>query len=67
MTMRLLLSLFLLAGLSRVAEAHTLGGDDGILVQLGHQLLGLHHLPLTLLLIVGGILLFRYWRAVRKP
>ena len=64
--MRLFLSLLLLAGVSRIASAHTLGNEDGVLVQLWHQLLGLHHLPLTVLLIVAGIMLFRSWRKTSR-
>ena len=64
--MRLFLSLLLLAGVSRIASAHTLGSEDGILVQLWHQLLGLHHFPLTALLIVAGILLLRNWRKASR-
>ena len=62
MPMRFLLSLFLLAGFSAVAGAHTLPGDEGLVTQLDHQLLGLHHLPLTILLIVIGVMLVRRWR-----
>jgi len=65
--MRNLLSLFFLAGMTRVADAHTLAADDGLIGPLLHQILGLHHLPLALLLIAGGILLFRHWKALRKP
>ena len=46
-----------------MAVAHTLGNEDGVVVQLWHQLLGLHHFPLTLVLVVAGIMLFRRWRA----
>jgi hypothetical protein len=42
-----------------VASAHTLTGHESFLSQLGHQLLGLHHLPLTTILIVGGIILLQ--------
>jgi hypothetical protein len=50
--MRIFLSLLLLAGVSRIASAHTLGSEDGVLVQLWHQLLGLHrdHFVTTLAL-----------------
>lgn len=49
-----------------MAVAHTLGNEDGVIVQLWHQMLGLHHLPLTALLIVAGIMLFRSWRKARR-
>jgi hypothetical protein len=64
--MRIFLGLMLLAGVSRIASAHTLGNEDGVLVQLWHQLLGLHHLPLTVLLIVAGIMVLRNWRKARR-
>ncbi len=60
--MRLILSLWLVSGVAGVADAHTLSGDEYLLAQLGHQLLGLHHLPLTAILIFGGIVLFRFLR-----
>ena len=57
--MRILLRACLLSGVSDVAGAHTLSGDENLLSQLGHQLLGLHHLPLTAILVFGGIVLLR--------
>jgi hypothetical protein len=45
-----------------VAGAHTLAGDDGLPAQLVHQVLSLHHLPVTTLLIVGVIAVVRIWR-----
>jgi len=35
---------------------------DGLIARLGHQLLGLHHLPFTLLLIVVGLVALRRLR-----
>jgi hypothetical protein len=60
--MRLILSLCLVSGIAGVANTHPLSGDEYLLTQLGHQLLGLHHLPLTAILIFGGIVLFRFLR-----
>lgn len=57
--MRKILTLLLCTGMARIADAHTLAADDGLPVQLLHQILGSHHLPLTALLIVGGIVLLR--------
>ena len=37
-----------------VAAAHPLGSEQSLLDQLGHQVLGAHHLPLLLVLIVAG-------------
>ena len=59
--MRKSLSLFLFAGMTRVADAHTLTSDDDMATQLVHQLLGSHHLPITALLVVVGIVAFRIW------
>ncbi len=59
--MRLIpISIFLLAA-SATANAHTLAADASMPLQLGHQILGLHHLPLTALLVVGGIFLVRHF------
>jgi hypothetical protein len=64
--MRLILSLYLVSGVASVAGAHTLSGDERLLSQLGHQLLGLHHLPLTAILVLGGIVLFRQLHRSRR-
>jgi len=50
------------AALPAAAHAHTLGADEQLPLRLGHQLLGLHHLPLTLLLLIAGIVLIREYR-----
>jgi hydrogenase/urease accessory protein HupE len=60
--MRKFPALFLLMAMMPVANAHTTASEDGFLVQLLHQFLGLHHLPLTLLIVVGGALALRAWR-----
>lgn len=52
----------LLIAAAAQAEAHTLANDEGLPSQLGHQLLGLHHLPLTALLIIAAVFLFRRLR-----
>jgi hypothetical protein len=54
---KLIAIITLLAG-SSPAMAHTLSFQEGVAV-LYHQLLGMHHLPLTLLLIVLGVAMFR--------
>jgi hypothetical protein len=55
--MKRLLALTLLA--APVAQAHTLDPAGGVVAALGHELLGLHHLPLTVLFIAIGIAWFR--------
>ncbi len=64
--MRLTSGIFLMIAVSAQANAHTLAGDESIPLQIGHQLLGVHHLPLTLLLVTGGIILFRQLKKVRE-
>ncbi len=64
--MRQLLALILIPGISRIAAAHTLDDKDGLVTQLYHQMLGSHHFPLTMLLIIGGIVLLRRWQKARR-
>ena len=49
----------MLLAVSSVAGAHVLAGDEGIPAQLGHQLIGWHHLPLTAIVVIGGIFILR--------
>jgi len=63
---KLISGLLLFAGLPAVASAHTLADEEGLLTQLQHELLGGHHLPLTILLIVVGVLAYRSLRARRR-
>jgi hypothetical protein len=58
--MQRILALTLLA--APMAQAHTLDPAGGVLSALGHELVGLHHLPLTLLALFVGIALFRRWK-----
>ena len=55
--MKRMFSVLLLAGIAPIAGAHTL--DGGLFTALGHELFGSHHLPLTLFLVVVGLVLFR--------
>lgn len=64
--MRRFLTGLLLAATAGTASAHTLGPDDGLIAQLEHELLGLHHVPLTLLLVVVGIVAYRRLSARKK-
>ena len=52
-----------LIGLCGAAQAHELSSDAGLPARLGHEILGLHHLPLTALLVVVLLLLLRTRRA----
>ena len=55
---KLVAGLVLLTGFTSPAIAHTLSFHEGV-AAFYHQLLGMHHMPVTLLLIVIGIALFR--------
>lgn len=59
--MRKYLTLFVLMAMAPVASAHTAPSEDGLVSQLVHQLLGMHHLPLTVLVLVAGLLALRVW------
>jgi hypothetical protein len=52
--MRHIFGLFIIFGAVDIAVAHSLSDDHGIAEQVGHQLAGIHHLPLTILLIAAG-------------
>ena len=58
--------LILFAGLPGVASAHTLAGEEGLITQLQHELLGGHHLPLTIILVVVGVIAYRSLRARKR-
>jgi len=57
--MRPITSSYLLLAIPGFANAHTLAGGESTPVQIGHQLLGLHHLPVTAVTVIVGILIFR--------
>lgn len=57
--MRALLVVFLLSGAAGLAGAHTLGAEQGLFDQLGHQFLSPHHLPLMLLVVLGCAIALR--------
>ena len=63
--MRSLLAVMIVAT-AGVAGAHPLGSEQSLLDQLGHQLLGAHHLPLLLALIVAGLFAARGLRRRRQ-
>lgn len=57
--MRLLTMIGLITGLSGVAMAHELPGDEILVSQLAHQLLSLHHLPALVLMLVAAVIIYR--------
>jgi len=59
--MKKFLTPVLLTALVPVANAHTLAAEEGTPAQLVHQFLGSHHFPVTVLIVVGGILVLRAW------
>jgi len=62
--MRTITGLLLLTGFAGTAMAHT--GDGILLTSLSHQLLGLHHLPFSILLIVAAIFAIHRWRSSKR-
>jgi hypothetical protein len=64
--MKHLITSLLFAGISGAASAHTLPGDEEISIQLGHQLLGAHHFPVFLALVVMGLLGLLYLKRGRS-
>ena len=58
---KLIAGLVLLTGFTSPAFAHTLSIHEGM-AAFYHQLLGMHHVPFTLLLIVIAVALIRSWR-----
>jgi hypothetical protein len=52
-------TLVLLAGSTTMALAHPLPEEEGVVAQLDHQVFGMHHLPLTILLVIIGVMIFR--------
>jgi hypothetical protein len=57
--MRLISGLLIFFGATEVVVAHSLDGDHGLAEQVGHQLIGFHHLPFTILLIAAGLVALR--------
>ena len=58
--------LVLFAFVGGVAHADVLDHHHSLAAQLAHQIFGAHHIPLTLLLIVVGVISIWGWRAARK-
>jgi hypothetical protein len=58
--MRTKIAVLMTTGFAGVANAHMLGADEGLFLRLYHQVLGMHHLPILLLIAVAA------WLVVRK-
>ena len=56
----------LLAFVGGSVHADVLDHHNSLAAQLAHQILGAHHIPLTLMLIVVGVISIWGWRAARK-
>ena len=51
-----------------IASAHTLSAEEGLHSQLNHQLLGLHHFPMTAILILAAIVVvWKYLQNCARP
>ena len=59
--MRRIVSLVLLVGATSTALAHTVDGTT--LAMLGHEIFGLHHLPLSIAVIGLAVYLGRNWHS----
>ena len=59
--MRIIVSLVLLVGAASTALAHTVEGPT--LAMLGHEIFGLHHLPLSIAVIGLAVYLGRNWHS----
>lgn len=59
---KLTTSLVLLVAWAGSALGHTLPDEEGVVLQLDHQLFGGHHLPLTILFVAIGVTAWRRWR-----
>jgi len=55
--MRQIIVILLSIGLVDIAFGHTLDSEHSLVESLWHQLAGIHHLPYTMGLIVGGIVM----------
>ena len=56
--MRRLIVTILSLGLTGTVFGHTLDSEHSLVASLWHQLMGIHHLPYTLALLIGAVVLF---------
>ena len=61
--MKRLITFLLFAGSAGVVNAHMLDEHRSIFDQLAHQLVGVHHVPMLLLIALGAWLV---WRVARR-
>lgn len=57
--MRILSTVVLILVVAEATHGHAPGGGESLAEQLGHQILGPHHLPLILFLIIVGVPILR--------
>ena len=62
--MRMITTLLLLTGFAGTAMAHT--GDGVLPAALTHQVFGLHHLPVSMLLVIVTAFAFRRWHRSKR-
>jgi hypothetical protein len=63
---RLLTTIVSTAGFSGIAVAHSLADGEDQLARLTHELFGLHHLPVLMMLLVAWLLFLRRTRQARR-
>lgn len=59
--MRLGISALILLLVQRVSMAHVPGSEKTVLESIGHQFLGAHHLPISILIAVIAIVVVRQY------
>lgn len=66
--MRFYSSLLTISATMQVAGAHTLDEEHSLAEQVGHQLLGSHHLPMTIMMIAAtlGVFYLAYQRLTAR-
>ena len=62
--MRMITSLLLMTGFAGTAMAHT--GDGVLVTALSHQIFGLHHLPISILLVVVAVFAICRWHSGKR-
>lgn len=65
--MRMVSLLILLSAAADRSFAHTLPDEHGVLEQLTHQLVDLHHLPNLWLLFAALLIVIQVWKSRTSP